>query len=303
MRNVIFTLLLFSTLIANGQIISQNYDNGSITITPKGIRDKTTDEYNATNVVLGGSALTKNKSSFNVAIGLGALSENVFGSGNVGTGFNALGNVKNGGLNTSCGYYAGYLIGMGENNTILGAYADVTNDFSNATAIGALTKVNASNKVRIGNESITVIEGQVAWSNPSDRRLKENIVYSNQLGLDFINRLQTTSYNYKADKNKTRYDGFIAQDVEQVMKELGVPFSGLKKSDDGMYSLAYSDFVMPLVNAVKEQQQQIQEQQQQINELKRQNEVLAQTLSDLKEIRAEIKKLSEESKNRTSERK
>jgi len=38
------------------------------------------------------------------------------------------------------------------------------------------------------------------------------------------------------------------------MKDLNLPFSGLKKSGDGMYSLAYSDFVMPLVNAVKEQQ-------------------------------------------------
>lgn len=48
-----------------------------------------------------------------------------------------------------------------------------------------------------------------------------------------------------------RHEGFIAQDVEQVMKELGIPFRGLKKSDDGTYSLAYPDFVMPLVNIVK----------------------------------------------------
>jgi flagellar biosynthesis chaperone FliJ len=35
-----------------------------------------------------------------------------------------------------------------------------------------------------------------------------------------------------------------------------------------MYSLAYSDFVMPLVNAVKEQQQQIKDLKKQIDELK-----------------------------------
>ncbi len=51
------------------------------------------------------------------------------------------------------------------------------------------------------------------------------------------------------------------------MNDLNLPFSGLKKSGDGMYSLAYSDFVMPLVNAVKEQQSQIEE-------LKKENEVL-----------------------------
>ena len=43
------------------------------------------------------------------------------------------------------------------------------------------------------------------------------------------------------------------------MKDLNLPFSGLKKSNDGMYSLAYSDFVMPMVNAIKEQQSIISE--------------------------------------------
>ena len=58
------------------------------------------------------------------------------------------------------------------------------------------------------------------------------------------------------------------------MKELNIPFSGLKKSDDGTYSLAYSDFVMPLVNAVKEQQQQINDLKRHNEALKRVNEVL-----------------------------
>jgi hypothetical protein len=52
------------------------------------------------------------------------------------------------------------------------------------------------------------------------------------------------------------------------MNDLGVPFSALKKSDDGTLSLAYSDFVMPLVNSVKEQQQQIADLKKQIDELK-----------------------------------
>ena len=92
------------------------------------------------------------------------------------------------------------------------------------------------------------------------------------MGLDFINRLQTVSYNYISDKTKTRYDGFIAQDIEQAMKDLNISFSGLKKSNDGMYSLAYSDFVMPLVNGMKEQQKQILEQKGLIDELKKQIE-------------------------------
>ena len=53
------------------------------------------------------------------------------------------------------------------------------------------------------------------------------------------------------------------------MNDLNIPFSGLKISNDGMYSLAYSDFVMPLVNAVKQQQKQIIDLQTQINDLKK----------------------------------
>lgn len=51
-----------------------------------------------------------------------------------------------------------------------------------------------------------------------------------------------------------------------------------------MYSLAYSDFVMPLVNAVKEQQEQI-------NDLKKQNQLMAARLSEIDEIKAELMKL------------
>lgn len=175
---------------------------------------------------------------------------------------------RTGTYNTAIGYGSGGKAHAASRCTYIGYAAD--SDFQsldNATAIGFYARVNTSNKVRIGNEEVTSIEGQIAWSYPSDRRLKENIIYTSALGLNFINRLQTVSYNYIADKTHVRHDGFIAQDVEQVMKDLGVPFSGLKKSDDGTYSLAYSDFVMPLVNAVKEQQTKIERLEKQVEAL------------------------------------
>jgi hypothetical protein len=198
------------------------------------------------------------------------------GSNNTANGFEAL-KLNNGSANTANGYQALFSNTTGEGNKAIGYDANVSSDnLTNATAIGYGARVNASNKVRIGNASVTVIEGQVAWSTPSDRRLKENIQVNNYLGLNFINKLQPVTYNYILDNTKVRHDGFIAQDIEQVMKDLNLPFSGLKKSSDGMYSLAYSDFVMPLVNAVKEQKtmidnQQIQigNQQIQIDELKK----------------------------------
>jgi hypothetical protein len=226
--------------------------------------ENTTGNFNA---ALGNWALRGNKEgNYNTGLGSFALQKSI-GEGNTATGAFALRTDSSGAQNTATGYAAGITIFSGNHNTFLGFFADATaENFSNAMALGAEAKVNASNKVRIGDANVTVIEGQVAWSNPSDRRLKENIVHTNRLGLDFVNNLQTVSYNYIADKNQTRYDGFIAQDIEKLMTDLDIPFSGLKKSDDGMLSLAYSDFVMPLVNAIQEQQRQIEELKKQVQE-------------------------------------
>jgi hypothetical protein len=212
-----------------------------------------------TNVAVGMYPMQINTTGYsNSAFNNFALNSNTTGYRNTSVGSTSMISNTIGNQNTSIGYFSLSNNTNGANNTGIGSGADVTlRGLTNATAIGFYAKVNDSNKVRIGNTAVTVIEGQVAWSNPSDRRLKENIVYTPKLGLDFINRLQTASYNYIDDKNKIRYDGFIAQDIEGVMKDLNLPFSGLKKSADGYYSLAYSDFVMPLVNAVKEQQIQI----------------------------------------------
>ena len=53
--------------------------------------------------------------------------------------------------------------------------ACVSGAMTNATAIGFLTIVNASNKAVIGNNSVTVIGGHVGWSILSDGRFKKNI--------------------------------------------------------------------------------------------------------------------------------
>jgi cell division protein ZapA (FtsZ GTPase activity inhibitor) len=90
-------------------------------------------------------------------------------------------------------------------------------------------------------------------------RLKENIISNDVLGLNFILKLNPKRYNYISDKTKTMHDGFIAQEVEEAVKDLKLPFSGIQISQNGTYSLTYSDFVMPLVNAVKEQQTIIEE--------------------------------------------
>lgn len=248
--------------------------------------------YNTTgirNTAIGNSALFNNKTaSFSTAVGNWALFRNL-AEGNTAVGAFALFDDSLGVYNTAIGVNSGRKIKNGSYNTFIGYAADATiESFTNSTALGFNAIVDANNKVRIGDVNVSVIEGQVAWSNPSDRRLKENIVYSNRLGLDFVNSLKTVSYNYIADKNKTRYDGFIAQDIEKLMADLNIPFSGLKKSDDGMLSLAYSDFVMPVVNAIQEQQKEIESLQNQVEILKSQVQETVDLKSRLENLEAKL---------------
>jgi hypothetical protein len=64
--------------------------------------------------------------------------------------------------------------------------------------------------------------------------------------------------------------GFLAQDVEKAATQLGYHFDGVHKpeNDRDHYSLGYSQFVVPLVKAVQEQQQEIEKQKNDIELLK-----------------------------------
>jgi hypothetical protein len=74
-----------------------------------------------------------------------------------------------------------------------------------------------------------------------------------------------------------RFSGFIAQDVEKVAQSLGYDFSGIDaaKNEKDLYGLRYSEFVVPMVKA-------IQEQQVQIEELKKMNVELMKEIQALK---------------------
>lgn len=242
------------------------------------------------NVAVGAKALTNNVSgSQNVAIGIATLHANTQGFYNTAVGDSALYSyAADSNYNVAVGKRAGYTLASSRYNLFLGSYTDVTGNFNNANAIGAHAIVNARNKVRIGDSNVTVIEGQVPFSNVSDQRLKENIVYTSRLGLDFIMGLQSASYQYKTDKTHIRYDGFIAQDIEKMMQDLNIPFSGLKKSEDGTYSLAYSDFIIPLVNARKAQQAKLTDLKKELKEVQNELVALLQKLGATEEIKAEI---------------
>ena len=80
------------------------------------------------------------------------------------------------------------------------------------------------------------------------------------------------------DIEKIRMTGFIAQEVEQASNDCGYDFSGVEKPQtaDGLYGLRYSEFVVPLVKAVQEQQTIIENQNKKIDELIKRIEALEQ---------------------------
>lgn len=239
-----------------------------------------------TNTASGVNAMATNQSgSNNTASGNSALRENLTGDNNTAVGSSSLYNSL-GSSNTAVGNAALLANLTGNNNTGIGNAANVsTSALGNATAIGNGAIVNASNKVRLGNAAVTVVEGQVAYFNPSDARFKYD-VKQNVPGLDFIMRLKPVTYRFDArkfqshltqnlpDNLKTDADadldkssailrtGFLAQDIEKAANEIGYDFDGLHKPDasnpSDNYSVAYSQFIMPLVKSVQEQQSEIE---------------------------------------------
>jgi hypothetical protein len=248
------------------------------------------DSIGGNNTAVGYRSLLLNNGGANTAIGYQALWQNTSGNDNTAVGLGALQNVKSGSNNTAIGIGALLTNSTGFNNTAIGWEADVSAEsLTNATAIGYQAQVDASNKVRIGNTDVTVIEGQVPFTTPSDGRFKFN-VREDVKGLDFILKLRPVTYQFNTKKEEdfikgvksegtpavydeammVRRTGFIAQEVEKAAKMTGYDFDGLNapKTEKEYYSLSYSSFVVPLVKAVQEQQEMIDELRQEIKELR-----------------------------------
>lgn len=180
----------------------------------------------------------------------------------------------------------------GGQHTLIGYQANVsTAGMLNSTAIGFQATVNASNKVRLGNTSVTVIEGQVGFTAASDRRLKDNITPIAS-GLDLIMKLKPVSYNMKNSTDSRLNWGFIAQDIEALVGDKNAVLT-VGGDKDRTLGLRYQDFVAPLVKAVQEQQDQISSLNSKLNESEKKYEALAAELEQIKKaigLKAEIKK-------------
>jgi|GEM_PF-1042688 len=260
------------------------------------------------NSAIGHIALNTNTTgNSNTASGYGALSQNTTGNNNAAYGFSAgsnnttasnntfigsQSNLSTSGLNITNATAIGYSARVATSNSIIlgSTGANAVN-----VGIGTTAPTNPLHVVPLSGIDPVRIEGlqpgiaadnivvadangvlkTVPQSNPSDLRLKKDISTST-FGLNFISKLRPVTYTMKKGTTDLQ-TGFIAQEVEKAAKEINYEFSGIvkPKSDSDFYSLRYSEFVVPLVKAVQEQQSQIQtlekkqqEQQKELAELK-----------------------------------
>jgi len=246
------------------------------------------------NTAMGDSSLAVSTGLGNTAYGAASMIRTTSGGGNAAFGMNAMFGNTTGQYNTACGGAALNINQTGSYNTAVGNTAGPAVGFSglsNTSALGYNANPTITNRIHIGNTSVSWIGGQVSWSTYSDERAKSD-VRQDIHGLDFIGKLRPVSYSWdkdaldklmgvtdsaqfdeKYDIEKMRISGFLAQEVERAAMECGYDFSGVDNAS-GVYSLSYAQFVVPLVKAVQEQQAMIQEQNALIEELKNRIEAL-----------------------------
>ncbi len=246
------------------------------------------------NTGVGFQSLMSNSGDGNTALGSYALFGDRENGGdyNTAVGSNSLQNSA-ASYNTAVGSFAlstsWPVDSHGDQNTALGVSSGPgVDNLSNTTSLGMSAKTTASNQVRIGNSEVTSIGGQVSWSTLSDGRFKRDLK-EDVSGLAFVNKLRPVSYTIDkgaiqdflaipdslrqtlsgAKEKPIRQTGFVAQEVEVIMKKSGYVFSGVDspKNDKDPYGIRYAEFVVPLVKAVQELSAKNDDQQKQIDQL------------------------------------
>ena len=216
----------------------------------------------------------------NSIFGAFAGNSNTIGNNNVFVGGSA-GQNSTGSNNTFIGGAAAFGIASGDNNTALGANTQVGN-LTYATAIGANAVVTQSHTIVLGTSAEAVsIPGnlfvqnnvslfpatagaielclnpahQVSFCSSSLRYKKDLQPFTR--GLAVLNQLKPITFKWKADNTPDL--GFGAEDIARIEPLL------VTHNDNGeIEGVKYDRITAVLVNAVKEQQEQIGKQQAQL---------------------------------------
>ena len=206
------------------------------------LRENTT---GAENTALGRDPLLNNTTGIrNTAVGRSALANNTTGADNTAVGHEALNNTTTGGNNIGIGPNAG-------------------------RAVSPFMITTQNNRIVMGNNNHTDAYIRIAWTVTSDARDKTKFAPIPH-GLDFINGLSPTEYQFKAggrdgEADGRRRYGFLAQDVLALEGDNPV----IADAEDEENLKLHESYLVPvLVNAVKELTAQVQSLQSEVNKLK-----------------------------------
>lgn len=192
----------------------------------------------------------------NIGIGMNSLKDIMNGNCNIGVGFNSLCAINNGNGNIAIGTCSGACI-IGADDTIAIGYNSSTSNNNGHTVAG--------------NSSMTCFIVSATWTNLSDRRDKTDIEPLNDnLGLNFIRNLRPVKFNFDYRDNYVKtcgFDfgvkdgtlkqdiesyGFIAQEVELALDNVGTHFDSISKNDQGNYAMEYEYLISPIVKSLQQ---------------------------------------------------
>jgi hypothetical protein len=130
-------------------------------------------------------------------------------------------------------------------------------------------RIKYNGKVGIGTTTINYLlslgggaySNGTTWSAASDSTLKRDVRNMDKYGLADLMKMRAVTYYYKADSTNKQEIGFIAQELKLVIPEV---VSG----EEGNMGISYGNLVPVLVNAIKEQQQEIDGQKKEIESIK-----------------------------------
>ena len=178
--------------------------------------------------------------------------------------------------NVYIGYQAGRSIVGGIGNVFIGNQAGYSGTRSNELIID---NINTATPLIWGDFTADslVINGDLTYTgvltNASDFRLKTNLMTLTNV-LPNLEKIRGVYFNWKTEiqnipgRDAGRQIGVIAQELEEVYPEL------VYTNKEGLKTVDYTKLSAILIEAVKEQQDQIESQQNDIDKLKEENKLL-----------------------------
>ena len=113
------------------------------------------------------------------------------------------------------------------------------------------------------------VPGGITLGSISDKRLKENITYSDK-GLNEIKKIKLRNFNWKTSKNQPPQTGFIAQELYKVIPEaVKVGAKKLKDVNKDPWMVSEDKIIPYLVGAIQQQQDMIEALQKEVKFLKK----------------------------------